>query len=241
MSLRTRLERFVTKYREIADGTTPSTQQTTQVSPLSIVYDVSNGTVIAITNSVPSANIIIETMLDTGYFHGIISSEAHALLAQDPHTYPEYVWDPFKRVFKKTHPDLVTEELRERARFAKKKMDAISFAIAATNNIRQRLRTGVWYQERIYELKEEQARRFKNSGFDEKLLESIPYVRQEAEDRNVSLVEATEDIILHADLFNEFLLRSEQSRLSLFRAIKRAKTDAEVDSAIAKFRLDGIL
>lgn len=243
MSLRTKLIEFFARYQNMpTKSEAKSKAQIPGVNgPFSIVFDVSNNTIIAITPSVSAANMIVETMLDTNYTHSVHSDELLKLFGEDPKTYPEYSWDLYKRVLKRTLPELVTDELRDRATFARKKIDALIYGIGATNNIRQRLRTGVWFQERVYAIKEEQARAFKNSGYSETLLEKIPYVRQEAEDRSISLVEAAEDIILHADLFNEFLLRSEQGRLSLFRAIKKARTPEEIDAAVEKFRVDGIL
>lgn len=235
MTLTDSLKKIAGKFRKAPE------QEKVSSGPYSVIFDVSNNSMIAIMTSIPVANVMVETMLDTGFNHGIMSQEVGLLSKQDPRTYPEWSWDMQKRVFKKTHPDLVTEDMRERAVLAAKRVEGLVFAINAINNIRQRVRTGTWFQERIYDQKEAQARLFRESGYDEKLLAKIPYVTQDAEERDISIKESTDDIILHADLFNEYLLRSEKARLSLFRAIKRAKSVKEIDAAIATFRIEGIL
>jgi hypothetical protein len=207
----------------------------------SVIFDVSNQSIIAITKSVPVANVLVETMLDSAYTHGVTLDEISRLSLQDPTTYPETSWDMYRRSVRKTHPDLITADMRERALLAARRIDALTFALNSINNIRQRTRTGFLFQDRIYELKEAQARMLKESKYDANLLAKVPYVTQDAEDRNISVVEATEDILVHAELFNEFLLRSERARLSLVRAIKKAKTAEEISAAVEKFRLDGVL
>lgn len=209
--------------------------------PYTVVYDISNGSLISILSSSAAGMLLCESLLDTGYTNNIRSPYLAVLKNEEPRTYPEWTWDPFKQEFKRTHPEIVTEDMRERAILANKKGAAFIYAINAINSIRQKVRTGVWFQERIHEIKEQQARLLKEKNFDAAYADQAPYIVDEATDRGISLREAAEDIIVHADLFNEYLQRTERARLGFFRGLKKAKTAEEIDAIIKDFKANGIL
>lgn len=208
----------------------------------SAVVDTSNYTLVAIGTYTPALLFLSESMMDTEYVPGIVlTGDALPVIRSGPRAYPELSWDSAKRVFKKTNPVIVTEDMRERAVFASQKVRAISQVIRMINRFRGRISTGLLFQETVYAEKERQARRLKDAGYDERNAREAPYVVQYADSCGIPLRQAAEEILLQAQLDHEFLAKTEKIRLALFKKIKLARTAEELDDIINTYRNDGVV
>ncbi len=205
-----------------------------------VLVDAGTNTVVAIGTQIPVMSILRDSTMDTMCDVGVAAPEAPRIRNSDPRTYPEWSWDFRKRVFTRTNPAIVTDALRERAVLAAKKAEMISRAIYLINRARDKLNSGLLFQETIYAAKQQQAQLLRDAGYDTACAASAPYVVQYADETGMSLQEAAEDILFHAQLFHEHLQKTERMRLALFRRIKRAKTPLEVDGAMESFLRDGV-
>ena len=213
----------------------------TFVEPLQLerhcaVVDAGNSTLVALAPEIPTVVHLRDSLMDTHYFVDIESPDLVEIKAAGPRMYPEWSWDPRNRVFTRTNPAIITEQMRERAVLAAKKGEIISRATYLINRSRDKLNTGFLFQPSIYGKKQRQARILKTSGFDLKRAGSIHYVVQYAEESGMSLREAAEDILFQAQLCDEHLLKTEKVRLSLFGKIKRARTPEELDDIMERLQ-----
>ena len=212
-----------------------------QIEAYCAVLDSSNYTLIAIETYVPNASLLSESTLDTLYINAIPALKILPIKKEGPRTYPEWSWDFRTNSFTRTHPANVTEDMRERAVFTAKKGAAISQALYLINGLRNKLRTGLWFQEIIYATKEKQATMLKEANFDPALSDEASLVAQYAEECSLSLRDAAEDILLHAQLFHDHLEKTEKIRFALMRKIKHAKTSEQLDYLMEKFTKDGTM
>lgn len=198
------------------------------------LIDTSNDTLIAIGVSNPAVRFVNDSLMDTTCATDIKPIQNFLRIKNaDPRTYPEWSWVPDTRTFKRTNPVVVTEELRERAVFLQKKVDVIAYSIYWINRRRSKIDNGLFFQPFIYLEKERQAQLLKDAQFDERQSGLAPYVVAYAEECEITLREATEDILLQAQLDHEFLAKTEKLRLSIFRKIRAAKNLAELDEVLA--------
>src|ERR1700739_4238773 len=94
--------------------------------PFCAIIHTSNNTLVALGTNVPAYLFVSETMLDTTCVIDVnLTEETRLLLSADPRTLPAWSWSSQNRDFKPTHPGIVTEDMRERAAFAAKKIAAI--------------------------------------------------------------------------------------------------------------------
>jgi len=207
--------------------------------PHGIVIDTGDDTLVAIGIFAPALIFLNESMMDTSYEPDIVSADTPRILRSGPRSYPEWSWDYSQRKFKKTNPSIITEDARECAILAAKKVEAISWVIYSINRHRTKIYTGLYFQDHIYAEKERQALRLKDGGFDERLATEAPYVVQYASDSGISLRQASEEILLQAKLDHEYLAKTEKTRLALFKKIRLAKTSEEVEETISNFRKTG--
>ena len=177
-------------------------------------------------------------MMDTEYVPSIPSADVLPIIMSGIRAYPEWSWDRRGRAFNKTNPLIITDDMRDRAVLAAKKVEAVGRVIFWINRLRAKTNTGLLFQAAIYAEKERQAVALKDADFDERR-DSAPYVVQYADDSGMSLREAAEEILLQARLDHEQLAKTEKLRLALFKKIKRAKTPEEVGEVMDTFRKDG--
>lgn len=190
----------------------------------------------------PALLFLNESMMDTTYVSGIESTEdIEGMRTKNFRTYPEWSWDAPKRTFKKTNPSIITEDMRERAVIAAKKVWAISRVIYWINGLRCRIDTGVFFQPALYAEKEKQAQAFKDANFDERTAPAAPYVLQYANHAQIPLRQAAEEILFQAQLDHEYLAKTEKIRLALFKKIRLAKTAEEIESALSAFQKNGVV
>lgn len=203
------------------------------------VIDSSNDTLIAISSYPPPVVLLAESMLDTIYVHSMPAASVAVVRTVPPRNYPEWSWNYAKREFQRTNPAIITDDLRERAVFAARKAEILSQALYAINRQRDKIYMGLMIQETIYAEKEKQARMLKEARFDAGHAGMAPYVVQYADSAGLSLEQAAEEILFQAQLDRELLEKSERVRLLLFRKLKRATTEAELDEIMRTFYRDG--
>jgi hypothetical protein len=228
------------RLKRVADGVRSRVSKPRRVIAHAIVVDAGNNTLVAVGTHIPTMVFLRASLLDTWYDVGITAPEILRIKESDPRTYPEWSWDIRTRTLTTTNPAVITEQMRERAVLAAKKGDMIFRATYLINRARDKVNTGLFFQETIYAAKERQARMLKDAGFDEGLSASTPYVVQYAEETGMSLQDAAEDILFQAQLFHEHLEKTEKVRLALFGKIKRARTVQEVDEVMDRFHREGV-
>ena len=202
------------------------------------VIDSSDNTLVAIGTYSPALFFLNESMMDTEYVPGIPSADVLSVKMSGLRAYPEWSWDRRGRTFKKTNPDIITDDMRDRAVLAAKKVEAVGRVIYWINRLRAKTNTGLLFQAAIYTEKERQALGLKEADFDERRA-AAPYVVEYADATGISLREATEEILLQARLDHEQLAKTEKLRLALFRKIRAAKTPEEVGEIVDTFRNEG--
>ena len=219
----------------------------TFVEPLQLeeqcaVVDAGDRTLVALEEQIATTVFLRDSFMDTVYFVGISVPELVEIKASGPRAYPEWSWDPRNKVFTKTNPVIITEQMRERAVLAAKKGEIHSRATWLVNRSRDKLNSGLLLQPRIYGRKQRQARLLKSAGFDPaRVNSSISYVVHWAEESGMTLREAAEDILFQAQLYDEHLEKTEKVRLSLFRKIRRARTPAELDEIMARLEREVVI
>jgi len=209
-------------------------------APHSAVIDTSDDTLIAIGTHQAALRFVNESMMDTLLVPDIVSRDVLSIKTSGPRSFPEWSWSHSTWKFKKTNPLIITEQMRERAILAEKKVEVISYFMYSINRLRGKLDTGFSFQMMIYTEKERQAQSLREANFDERLAPKIPYVVQYAENSGVSLQQAAEEILFQAQLDHEYLAKTEKVRLALFKKIKLAKTSLELNEIYSTFRKTGI-
>ncbi len=217
----------------IACVTIPSMQP-----ELSALVDTSTDAILTLGYDVAAVQFVHECTMDTEHVPAVnipnyIDKAPLAKLL--PRDYPTWSWSEKGRAFVKTHPDSVTDALRDRAQLCTDKMKTISYMMRRINQYRNQVRTGLDFQELIYTAKENQARRLKESGFDPKLIIESPYVVYYADALGISIERAAEEILLQAKLDHEFLAKNEKLRMTYFNKVRSAESEADLADARRDF------
>ena len=213
-----------------------STERPLSRASCSAVVDTSNDTLIAIGTYAPALLFLNESMMDTLYVPYLIPSDTIEVIRKASlRSRPEWSLNAATRGFKVTNPSIISEDMRDRAVIAAKKVEAFTQLSYWINHFRMKIDTGLFFQTSVYAEKERQARTLKESGFNPDHSDDAPYVTQYADDIGISIQEAAEEILLQARLDHDYLAKTEKLRLSLFRNIKKAKTAQEVDEILGNF------
>lgn len=154
-----------------------------------------------------------------------------------PEEYPEWSFGRDK-LFKKTPPDMLTEEIRQRSRLLTAKVKFLRDLMISLSRAREKVSTGIASQAAVYILKRMQAQRFKDSGYDEKMIIEIPFVVHYADFANLSLKQAADDILFKAKLDDDLLSKTETLRLKYFRQIRDVTDPEEIPEIMRRFRVD---
>lgn len=157
-------------------------------------------------------------------------------------TYPQWRWDMKTRLFERAPEHMSTESIFAKSALAHQKQEAISYIMYNLSASRQRLRTGVEFQETTHMLRYLEALEFKKNGGDqaEDPLR-FPFLLQYAAIERVSLSQAADDILFQARTSEDVLLRSEAIRLKYFKAMSEASASEEVLSIFKKFNDDNFV
>ncbi len=149
------------------------------------------------------------------------------LASEKPTDYPRWTWHYSQRIFTKTQEDVLSRNLFERARLINAQRNTIGPMTRILSTDRMSFSKNILYQEAIYSIKKTQATEFKNSGYDEKYIMNYPFIVQYADFANLSIRQATDDIIFQAELYENRLLRNESLRLKYFNSVKNMKEPQE--------------
>ena len=152
-----------------------------------------------------------------------------------PEDFPRWSWGRGERRFRDTTPDGLTDELYARAALAQAKGRAIGQIIRFLNIARNRLVTGLNFQDTIYRVKAHEAERFRDSGYDEERILEFPFVLQYAEYAGISLRQAADDIHLKGRFHAHYLLNTEGLRLKFFNRVRQATDPATLPGIADEF------
>lgn len=205
---------------------------------LSILIDTSSDAVLTLSWHAAAVQFVHECTMDTEHVAAANIPnylQGFPLSGVLPKDYPTWSWAERERTFVKTHPEAVTEELRQRAVLLTEKLKTISYMMERINQYRNQVRSGLNFQELVYVSKEAQARRLKDSGFDPKLIIQSPYVVYYADELGISIERAVEEILLQAQLDHEFLAKNEKLRMKYFNRVKHAKDERELEAIRIEF------
>lgn len=207
----------------------------------SVLTDQDTQAVLTLSTNTP-AIVFLNQSMDATYRDSSVShpnyTKSFFLAELPPAKYPEWRWDRKTRTFVKIAPHLLSNALRERARLAHMKLLAIIRIMRNINIARDRLNTGVHLQETAYLLKRLEAEKFKASGYDENLILEIPFVAQYAELADITLREASDDILLKAKIAEQDLARTELLRLMYYRRIRETSSPDDIPTIMEEFYRD---
>lgn len=148
--------------------------------------------------------------------------------------YPEWVWSRKHRTFTRsdTPPTL---GVRARSALAMCKVDALSRIARKISRSRSQLRAGVDFEESVAILKRTEARRFKDTGYDEARIFEFPFLMEYADYAGVSYTQAAKDVALASRMEEEILAKTEIVRLKYVALVKKASTKEELDRILVEF------
>lgn len=152
--------------------------------------------------------------------------------------YPKWTWDTKSRKFIKTNKSLISRSILEKSRLAESKRNIISKIMNSLTNVRNKVGTGVAFQEAVYLTKRMQAHGFKESGYAEELIMKYPYVLQYADYAKLSLKQAADDILFKAKLDDGLLAKTELMRLTYFNKVRKATDPNQLPAIYEKFIRD---
>lgn len=205
----------------------------------SVLVDSSTDAVLTVNWHVAALQFVHEWTMDTAHIAAANLPnylKQFPLARELPQNFPTWTWVEKTRSFERTHPDTATPELRSKAELSTAKTKTISFMIHRLNHGRNKVRTGLDFQELIYIAKEMQARLLKASGFDTKLIVESPYVVYYADALGIPLEQAAEEILLQAKLDHEYLAKTEKVRMEFFRKVRDAKDPKELPALLSDFK-----
>ena len=128
-----------------------------------------------------------------------------------------WTWDKKARVLNQTLKEFLTDETISASRLVSKKAFIIASMIVDLERARHKGNFVCDYQEYIYTVKRQQAQRFKDSGYDNKLLKEIPYVLQYADLLKIDFCQAANEILLKAQFYEERLSKTEYIRMKYYQ------------------------
>lgn len=194
-----------------------------------IIMDTSNETLVAIGHQKPAVSFVSDAMMDTRCIMDVSFDSMDAINLSRPRSFPEWTWDVNKCIFKKTNPAIITDDMRERAVLATKKIEAVAHVMRKIGKLRRKVETGFPFQNVIYEQKERQAQLLVDTGFSGQSIARAPYVTQYADICGIPVRQAATEILFQAKLNLEHLKNTERIRLIMLKKIRSARTIEEVD------------
>jgi hypothetical protein len=207
----------------------------------SALLDFNTNVVLAISPRVFAIEFLSECMPDTlhaafVHYPNYVHSAFFASL--EPEDWPRLTWNMRERKFVDTEASLVTDQIRCRARLAAGKLDVIEGITDSLNIARYKLRTGVDLQDRVYLSKRSEAKKLRDSQYDEELIGDCPFVTQYADYADVSLKQAADDILLKAKFDEEMLVKTEMLRLRYFNLVRQANSPEQLSPIYTEFMRD---
>jgi hypothetical protein len=212
------------------------------------LIDSTTNTVLTISSNSAAINFLKECTSDTWWAKSVnfpnYTNPKSFLLAPfflasvKPKNYSKWLWDEKKRLFLKTKRKSVDDNILSRSLLANSKKEAIQNIIVNINSAISNIRIGVDFQETVYLAKKNQAKAFRESGYDDNLIMDIPYVAHYADYASITLRQATDDILFKAKLDDDILAKTELLRLKYFNRVKKAATPEELSEILEEFMRD---
>jgi len=207
----------------------------------SALLDFNTHVVLAISPRVAAIELLSECMADTLHaacVHHPNYVHSSFFAALDADEWPRLTWDLRERKFVETPAEMLTDEIRDRSRLAAGKLDVIDKMTDSLNIARYKVRTGIALQEIVYLAKRTQALKFKESQYDDDLMDDCQLVVQYADHANVSLRQAADEILLKAKFDEEILVKTELLRLRYFGKVKEASSVDQLPPIYTEFLRD---
>lgn len=202
------------------------------------LIDTSSQILLSLTYHPAAAIFLSNNMRDTTYVPFVTYPNYRSgafLTSIKPTEYPQWTWNWKKRAFSPTRDDVITDDIRHRSALAIAKQDVISQIQFSLSAIRNKIGTGVSFQETVYLDKKLQATAFKKEGYPEEKLLEYPYVVQYSDFAGIPLRQAADDMLFAAKLDDELLMKTEVLRLIYSHKIADAKDAAELPSILEDF------
>lgn len=196
------------------------------------------GVVLTITTDLAALAFLQESIPDTFYSPSVNYPNYVGyffLLEMPPDQYPEWMWNGAARSFEGTKRHLLTDSVRSLSALAHKKSEVMSTIMGEINESRRKVGNGLFFQDRVYLMKENQARDFSGSGYNENDILKYPYVLQYADYKNISLRQAADDILLKAQIANDHLAKTELLRLKYFDKVRGAQAVDDLERVRSDF------
>ena len=207
---------------------------------INLLIDSSDDTLITFSGYDPAVKFLAESTMDVQRVPSLAArSLPRAIFSIQPRTYPEWSWDASGRNVVRSAPFLVTDEKRSRSQLLTGKVRAIARIYRHIMIERSRIDTGLLFQQEIYGRKREEAEMLKGAGFDELLRPKTPFISDYAEDNNISLRQAAEEVLLQVRLDEDLLRKTERARQQLLERIRSARTVEEIAGLLRPFEVIG--
>lgn len=206
-----------------------------------VLLDIETNAVLVLGNSYQVMNYLTEFVFDTYISSLPIRNYTDKLfyknLEKSENIY-EFKIDP-KNGYLVKNTNIV-DNLKDKSAIAKCKYQYFSkmYNVIEFRRLRNTGKKSLAFQELIYMAKKQEANLFKGLGYPEKDILEYPYILQYAEYKNISLKQATDEILFKAKIGDTTLARTEILRLKYFNKIKEAKTKEEVEKAFKEFESD---
>lgn len=208
------------------------------LSPYSALLELSTHTVLTVSHYPPAIVFLAEGIPNAYAYHAINLpnyKDSFPLANTRNDEYVLWSWEPKKKVFFSTPPANLDDALRYKSQLASAKRDGISYIMDSIGRLREKVGTGIKFQETIYILKRLQAEGFRDAGYPENNLVDYPFVVQYADQAGISLKVAADDIIYKARIDDGILANTETLRIKFFGAMRDATTLEEVAHVVKSY------
>ncbi len=216
--------------------------------PYSVLLDSGTNCVLAVSGNVSAIVFAHENIRDTWHIYSanypnylkkrLFAGNPFFLAEVPADSLPKWTWSKKTRTFSPTRVDVLTDVLRAKSRLAAAQVSTIAEIMRSLSSARYKLRTGVDFQDVTYQLKREQAQKFKDAEYNEEISMLVPFVVQYADFAGLSLKDAADDILFKAKLDDEVLLKTEGLRLKYFDLVKKASDPEELPKIYQDFLRD---
>ena len=206
--------------------------------PNTVLIDRSSKILLLLSAHPAAAIYLSNNIRDVGYVPYITYPNylnSFFLAGVEPDKLPNWTWNWKTRTFTDTRPDVITNELRERSQLTFVKHDVISQMMYTLSATRNKMTTGVSYEETVYLSKKLQAQAFKDTGYNDDMILEFPYVLQYADFAQISPKQAADDILFAARLDDERLLKTELRRMTYYHKVIDAANETETRALLNEF------
>lgn len=149
--------------------------------------------------------------------------------------YPDWTWSPRPKFFLRQKSDSIANSFRDRSALAQAQCDALDAMMHALSLTRADAMSGVLFQDRIAATRTHQARDLIAGNFSHEHLLRAPYVVAHAAQEHMPIEAAAHDILLHENLTDDFLLKTEVVRAHFFGRVLTAPHSDALPPMLSEF------